>query len=312
MRRKSRTSEMQARRQKVRRDVLAGGISNVTDLTLRYGVSYSTIRNDLLAIEELTKVEMEETLPNELVIAMSRYEANALRALNAFEESRRKRVDCKICKGTGWVKKIGKRIAKYKTRRVKCPKKFIEMALDNGMVREHRLVVAREINRCLLEEEVVHHIDMDERNNKPTNLMLFSNDFDHNQFHSGLRVSVVWSGTPNVRPIEEKEWCGNCDGEGFIWYNVPGNVAFLAEYRGNIKERATVVGLYPKTGSNQHLHLYGASEGKIKVIDIPSEMILEARIFQDELEKHKIGNNSIKVEDLNIVDEGDDTKGNET
>jgi len=294
------------RRQKVRRDVMSGAMSSETDLALRYGVSVSTIKNDLLSIGELIKMEMEQTLPAEWSMAVSRFEANALRALNAFEESRRKRVDCKVCKGTGWVKVVGGRSKPYEAERVKCPKKFISMAWSDGRVKKHRLVVAREIDRCLTKEEVVHHIDMDEKNNKPSNLMLFRNDFDHNQFHSGLRVHVIWSGTPNVRPIEEKEWCGSCDGEGFIWYNVPGNVVFLTEYRNCIKERATLFGLYPKTGSSQHLHLHGSSKGRIDVVDIPSEMILEARMFQDELEKRQIESKPMKVDDLNIVGENEE------
>jgi len=301
------SSELMARRQNVRRDVLSGAMSSEMDLAQRYGVSTSTIKNDLSAIAELIRMEMEQTLPSEWAFAIARYEANALRALNAFEESRRKRTDCKVCKATGWVSVIAKRSTGRKRKTVKCPKKFLDMALGDGRVQEHRLVVAREVNRCLTEVEVVHHIDLDERNNKPSNLMLFKNDFDHNQFHSGLRVEVLWSGTPNVRPIEDKEWCGNCDGEGFVWYNVPGNVVFLTEYRNNIKERATLLGLYPKTGSSQHLHLHGSPQVNIDVKDIPSEMILEARVFHDELEKRRIENTPVEVEGSDkIVPEGEE------
>ncbi len=180
--------DLMARRQKVRRDVLCGAISSEIELAQRYGVSTSTIKNDLLSISELIRMEMEQTLPNEWAMAISRFEANALRALNAFEESRRRRVDCTNCKGTGWVKVIGKRPTPREAEKVKCPKKFIKMAWDDGRVKKHRLVVAREIDRCLTKVEVVHHIDMDERNNKPSNLMLFANDHDHNQFHNGHMI----------------------------------------------------------------------------------------------------------------------------
>lgn len=296
--------KMLIRRQKVRRDVLEGAISSESELSTRYGVSASTIRNDMLAIAEMVAIEMEETLPNEWAVAISRMEANALRAVTAFEESRTKQRPCKTCSGTGWIKanRIGK-TAKRTIKQVKCPKKFAAMAWDDGRVQIHRLAVARAIGRCLEKIEVVHHIDQNEKNNKLENLMLFANDVDHQRFHNGIAVKPTWSGTPNVRPIEEKDWCNDCDGDGFITIRVPGNVAYLTEYRNSIKERAMLLGLYPKNGPSQHLHLH-VPRTKIDVASIPSDMILEARKFGERLEQLKIENNPVDVSSYN-VDSGD-------
>ncbi len=290
---------MMIRRRKVCRDVLSGAMSSETELANRYGVSWSTIRNDLLSIAEMIAMEMEESLPNEWAIAVHRFEANALRALNAFEESRRKQRKCIPCAGTGWVKSQQPRSKGREPKKTKCPKKFLMMAWSDGRVWEHRLVVARELDRCLKEEEVVHHIDMDEENNKPTNLALFKNDDDHRLFHDGIRVAIVWAGTPGIRPIVAKEWCDDCDGTGWRWYNVAGNAQFLAEYRKNIQERATLLGLYPKKGpEQQHLHFHEGPKGKIDVEHMSSETILNARVFQDKLEQHQrlIENKPVEVE----------------
>ncbi len=290
---------MMVRRQKVRKDVLCGAMSNQEELARRYGVSSSCIKNDMLAIAEMVAMEMEESLPGEWAVAVSRFEANALRALNAFEESRRRQRECKICKGTGWVKSLQPRSKGREPKKVKCPKKFLMMAWSDGRVWEHRLVVARELNRCLEKEEVVHHIDMDEEHNKPTNLALFKNDEEHRLFHDGIRVAIVWTGTPGIRPIVAKEWCDDCDGTGWKWYNVPGDVKHLAEYRKSLVERVTLLGLYPKKGpEQQHLHFHDAPKGKIDVEQMSSETILDARVFQDKLEQHQllIENKSVEVE----------------
>ena len=50
-------------------------------------------------------------------------------------------------------------------------------------VLEHRLVVEKQIGRYLLTNEVVHHIDSNERNNKIKNLMAFINNSAHKRFH---------------------------------------------------------------------------------------------------------------------------------
>jgi len=300
------------RRQKVRRDVMTGAISDPDDLAVRYSVKRSTIIGDLAWLANLVNEEGKRALPNEIAVAKARYEANALRALNAFEESRRKKFPCKPCNGTGWIK--GSRVGKspeHSGKRVKCPKKFIAMAWENdGRVLEHRLVVARELDRCLTEEEVVHHIDQNEKNNKPKNLMLFQNDVDHQRFHNGREVDVVWSGTPGVRPIEEKDWCNDCDGSGFIEVKVPGDPRYLAEYRNSIKEWATLLGLYPKEGS-KHIHLHEAPKGPIDVSGLSSDVILKARMFNDMLEQRLLENGVVVVESGYNEDEEDEDQPTE-
>lgn len=293
--------DMVVRRQNVRRDVLSGAMSSEQELADRYGVAPSTIKSDLHSIASAVAKEMADSLPGEWAMAVRRFEANALRSLNGFEESRRRSRECKTCKGSGWVKAISMRAKPRDVREVKCPRKFLGMAHKSGRVKEHRLVVAREINRCLTDEEVVHHIDLNERNNKPANLMLFKDDEDHKLFHDGTRVEVLWSGTPNVRPMESKEWCGDCDGWGVIWFKVPGDVRYLTEYRYNIKERASLQGLYPVNGTSQHLHFHEAQKTNVKADDIPSEMILEARLFQDKLEQSRI----VDVEVVNPDEENE-------
>ncbi len=59
------------------------------------------------------------------------------------------------------------------------------MANGAGYCYEHRLVMADSLSRNLSSEEVVHHIDSDKHNNAIENLMLFSNESDHEKYHYG-------------------------------------------------------------------------------------------------------------------------------
>ena len=62
---------------------------------------------------------------------------------------------------------------------VRCPKEFIEMSRKAGYIMEHRLVMAKSLNRILTRTEVVHHRDHNTRNNKLENLELFANNALH-------------------------------------------------------------------------------------------------------------------------------------
>ena len=57
----------------------------------------------------------------------------------------------------------------------------------SGYIYEHRLVMEKKIGRYLNSAEVVHHIDRNTFNNHPSNLQLFSNQFNHAIFHSSLK-----------------------------------------------------------------------------------------------------------------------------
>jgi len=52
-----------------------------------------------------------------------------------------------------------------------------------GYVKEHRLVMEKNINRYLMPQEVVHHINGDKKDNRLGNLMLFPNNGEHTKFH---------------------------------------------------------------------------------------------------------------------------------
>lgn len=73
---------------------------------------------------------------------------------------------------------------------------------EKGYVQEHRLVVENFIGRYLTREEVIHHIDTNKENNKIDNLMLFSTQKKHMQFHMKI-VQFGYTG-PVLKQIEER------------------------------------------------------------------------------------------------------------
>lgn len=48
----------------------------------------------------------------------------------------------------------------------------------------HRVVAEQMLGRPLRAGEIVHHIDGNKRNNKPTNLMVFKNQSEHAKWHA--------------------------------------------------------------------------------------------------------------------------------
>lgn len=58
---------------------------------------------------------------------------------------------------------------------------FYPMARKDGLVFEHRLVMARHLNRCLLPWEVVHHKNGNKKDNRLEMLELLSGNSKHNK-----------------------------------------------------------------------------------------------------------------------------------
>lgn len=67
-------------------------------------------------------------------------------------------------------------------------------ANKDGNVMEHRLVMESMIGRHLEPQEVVHHINRIEGDNRPENLQLFANNGEHKKAHSHGLVEVQCQG----------------------------------------------------------------------------------------------------------------------
>ena len=61
---------------------------------------------------------------------------------------------------------------------------------NDGYVREHRLVVEKQIGRYLHRWEVCHHIKEIKTDNRPEKLMAFVNEVVHKRFERGEEVQV--------------------------------------------------------------------------------------------------------------------------
>lgn len=65
------------------------------------------------------------------------------------------------------------------------------MAQKGEYVLEHRLIMEKILGRPLKPYEVVHHIDGNKKNNKPSNLMLFRNQSEHFQMNKNAIIPFL-------------------------------------------------------------------------------------------------------------------------
>lgn len=61
----------------------------------------------------------------------------------------------------------------------------------DGYVYEHILMAEKKYGRPIIYPEVVHHIDLNKKNNHPDNLILFLNDTCHLAYHRGLKQNPL-------------------------------------------------------------------------------------------------------------------------
>lgn len=93
---------------------------------------------------------------------------------------------------------------------------YVLQYVGNGSyIREHRLVIEKEIDRKLRSDEIIHHLDANKQNNDRKNLLL-CNIQEHMRIHTWMRnngITGIRYGTPNylrllnevLSPVEEEK-----------------------------------------------------------------------------------------------------------
>lgn len=71
---------------------------------------------------------------------------------------------------------------------------------NHGTILLHRLKAEQYLGRLLSKKEVIHHIDGDKRNNKISNLYLFSTTNEHTAYHAKKNTITLKS---NLLPLQQ-------------------------------------------------------------------------------------------------------------
>lgn len=100
---------------------------------------------------------------------------------------------------------------------------YFSMADKDGYIKEHRLVMAEYLGRCLLSSEIIHHISGDVTDNRLVNLALLTNRNSHYCIHrrekwiaeeikEGLEKEFIWGQVPyhDIASGTMKEWTMRC------------------------------------------------------------------------------------------------------
>lgn len=88
---------------------------------------------------------------------------------------------------TFWRKHGNYKPIKY----VRCPVEFLPMARKDGYIMEHRLLMAKMMDRLLTKMEVVHHKNHNPQDNRLKNLELFPDNRTHKKAEWSARSVAV-------------------------------------------------------------------------------------------------------------------------
>lgn len=79
---------------------------------------------------------------------------------------------------------------------------YIEVKEEGRWILEHKKVAEIVLKRKLKDSEVIHHINQNKKDNRPSNLMLFENQTEHAKFHIKLK-RFPYLTNPMKRQINE-------------------------------------------------------------------------------------------------------------